>query len=568
MVREGAHEAVNVMSQPTLAGWISHTKDLLQATCTETEGFWHTKNAERFLVQPSNPDNAYNLNLDNGQVNNDDKNNDNNNRARCVREHIFTFKEVYDAYLACRKQKRNTINALKFEQDLECNMGRLVYELNSRTYYPARSVCFTILKPKPREIFAADFRDRIVHHLLFNYLNPICEKKFIYDSFACRKNKGTLAATKRLQTQTRKVTNNNQHHAFYLQLDIHNFFMSIDKEILFQLIQKHLKDKTYYWLAKKLIFHDPTKEYINKTPKELKHKVPEHKSLPNQKQHTGLPIGNLTSQFFANVYLNELDQYVKHTLKAKQYIRYVDDFVLLHENKNILHKWKVQIEHFLQTKLHLKLKPLIKIQPISNGINFVGCIIRPTYLLPRNRNVHTVKQTIQKQYSLCLQQHETYRSYSYEPIQVLIKSLNSHLGYFRHHSHKIILQRIKQHFPFLQLFLNFHSYSVSSYWNNSLTNFNKQNSFFNRITKPHMLCIQVGKYFRIVDNSALFMAKLCKKSFLETKSYTYIDLPKSTILHYMSVILQSYTFCVFVVQRKVNSIIYRELDSLCTKKLL
>jgi RNA-directed DNA polymerase len=127
-----------------------------------------------------------------------------------MQEHIFTFDEVYQAYLACRKQKRNTINALRFEVDLECNLEKLVYELNNKKYSPARSVCFTILEPKPREIFAADFRDRIVHHLLFNYLNPIYEKKFIYDSFACRKNKGTLASVKRVQKYLRKITQNNK----------------------------------------------------------------------------------------------------------------------------------------------------------------------------------------------------------------------------------------------------------------------------------------------------------------------------------------------------------------------
>ena len=176
-------------------------------------------------------DNAYKINMNNGNINNNNKNN--NNYVRCVREHEFTFQELYKAHKDCRKRKRNTINALKFEVDLESSLEELLISLNNKTYKPTRSVCFSITDPKPREVFAADFKDRVIHHLLYNHLNPIYEKIFIYDSFACRKDKGTLRAVQRLQSFTRKITNNSKDKVCYLQLDIHNFFMSIDKEILF-----------------------------------------------------------------------------------------------------------------------------------------------------------------------------------------------------------------------------------------------------------------------------------------------------------------------------------------------
>jgi RNA-directed DNA polymerase len=128
--------------------------------------------------------------MNNGNINNNNKTND--KQVRCVREHEFTFEELHEAYISCKKNKRNTINALKFEIDLESNLQMLVDSLNNKTYKPTRSVCFSITDPKPREVFAADFKDRVVHHVLYNHLNPIYEKIFIYDTFACRKNSSKI----------------------------------------------------------------------------------------------------------------------------------------------------------------------------------------------------------------------------------------------------------------------------------------------------------------------------------------------------------------------------------------
>jgi len=151
---------------------------------------------------------------------------------------IFTFEKLYQAYLDCRRTKRKTMNALKFEWNLERNLFQLQKELEERTYQPGRSICFVVKEPSPREIFAASFRDRIVHHLLIREVLGAGEKRFVFDSFACRKEKGTHAAIKRLRSFIRRITKNYRENAFYLQLDISGFFMAINHSILYSLFEK------------------------------------------------------------------------------------------------------------------------------------------------------------------------------------------------------------------------------------------------------------------------------------------------------------------------------------------
>lgn len=307
-------------------------------------------------------------------------------------EDIFSFKNIYRCYLDCRKNKRNTINALKFEFDAEENIIKLEHELKNRTYHPSRSILFVARKPKLREIFAADFRDRVVHHVAVDYLERIWEKIFIYDSYACRKDKGTHKAVIRLQKSLKKVSRSGRRRAYYMQLDIKDFFTSINKEILFNLIKNKIKNQDILWLVKVILFWDCTKSFILRDRQAVMSEIPPNKSLFNKRNKRGLPIGNLTSQFFANVYLNELDQFAKHVLKAKYYIRYVDDFVLLSPNREKLIEWRGAIEDFLATRLNLKLHPKRKhLQPISNGINFLGYISRRDYILVRRRVINSLK---------------------------------------------------------------------------------------------------------------------------------------------------------------------------------
>lgn len=181
---------------------------------------------------------------------------------------IFSFRSLYDAYITCRRGKRNTINALRFEVKLLENIYSLSESLSNGNYKPSRFVCFITHKPKFREIFAADFRDRVVHHLLFHRLEGIFEPKFIYDSFACRKKKGTHAAVKRLKSFMNRVTRGGRISAWFMQLDIRSFFMGIDREILLKIIEKHTKVKALVDLSRIIVNHNCTDGYIYKGNKE------------------------------------------------------------------------------------------------------------------------------------------------------------------------------------------------------------------------------------------------------------------------------------------------------------
>jgi RNA-directed DNA polymerase len=318
------------------------------------------------------------------------------NREKIIAaEKIFSYENLLKQYYQCRKRKRNTINAIKFEMNLENELLKLQKELETQIYNPGRSIYFVVTKPKPREIFAAGFRDRVVHHVLVDYLEPIWEPKFIDQSYSCRKKRGAHKAIEDLKKYLRIITNNHRRPAYYLQLDIRSFFMSLDKDILFALINKRVKNSKVLWLAKKIIFHDPTTNYYCKSKMSLLKLIPSHKSLFGVAKSQGLPIGNLTSQFFANVYLNEMDQFVKHQLKIKYYLRYVDDLVILSENKEELKIWRDRIDKFLQEKLKLKLHPQKQIlQEVNKGINFVGGIIRMDYVLMRKRVINNLRQRL------------------------------------------------------------------------------------------------------------------------------------------------------------------------------
>jgi retron-type reverse transcriptase len=239
-----------------------------------------------------------------------------------------------------------------FEQNLEENLVSLHEELDSGSYRPCRSLCFIVEKPKLREIFAADFRDRVVHHVLVGHLEPQWERRFIHDSYACRWGKGTHKGVARLRSFTRKATANGSKMAWYLQLDVKGFFINLDRNILYQRLKAQEKDPTILWLIRVILF---TKVTENCRFRDARRKdfecLPEHKTLFKARLGCGLPIGNLTSQFFANVYLGALDQFVKHQLKARLYLRYCDDLVLLSENREELAEWERRIEAFLSAHL-------------------------------------------------------------------------------------------------------------------------------------------------------------------------------------------------------------------------
>ena len=302
----------------------------------------------------------------------------------------FSFTELVAAYFDCRRTKRNKPSALAFEQDLERNLARLDDELRSGAYRPGTSICFVITRPKPREVWAADFRDRIVHHLLYNRVAPRFYASFIADSCACIPGRGTLYAARRLEAKVRSITQNWSRPVWYLKCDLANFFVSIDKRILWNLLAPRIVEPWWRQLADTILFHDPRPGAVLHSPAQRMALIPPHKSLFNQPATHGLPIGNLSSQFFANVYLDALDQRIKHRLRARHYIRYVDDFVLLHESPQWLNAARADIEAFLPATLGVRLNPSKTIlQPVDRGIDFVGQIIQPWRRTIRRRTRNT-----------------------------------------------------------------------------------------------------------------------------------------------------------------------------------
>jgi hypothetical protein len=306
-----------------------------------------------------------------------------------------TFEALLDAYLDCRRTKRNSVSALAFEQYLERNLIDLHTELLEGSYRPGRSVCFVVLKPKPREVWAADFRDRIVHHLLYNRIAPRFHARFIAASCACIPGRGTLYAGKRLEHDVRSVTANWSRPAFYLKCDLANFFVAIDKVVLFEQLRRQVSEAWWLELARLVLFHDPRENVDVRSTSRLLALVPPHKSLFNAPDNTGLPIGNLSSQFFANVYLDDLDQFVKHRIGARRYVRYVDDFVLLHESAQWLDQALHAVEGFLPC-IGARLNPRKTIlQPIDRGIDFVGHVIKPWRRTTRPRTVATALRRLE-----------------------------------------------------------------------------------------------------------------------------------------------------------------------------
>ena len=251
--------------------------------------------------------------------------------------------ELFEAYADCRKNKRNTMNALAFEMDYERELIQLGEEISSGIYQPGRSIAFVVSQPVKREIFAADFRDRVVHHFIINKLNPLFERAFINDSYSCRAGKGTHTGILRAVRFIRQCSQQYTQDCFILKLDIQGYFMAIDKKILWVMLRQFMEQRyvghdleTLLFLCHKIIANNPIKNCLIKGSRSDWHGLPPDKSLFHSKPGCGLPIGNLTSQIFSNFYMNAFDHFIKHDLGIRYYGRYVDDFLVVHQDKAYL----------------------------------------------------------------------------------------------------------------------------------------------------------------------------------------------------------------------------------------
>jgi RNA-directed DNA polymerase len=345
------------------------------------------------------------VNMNNGNVNNNNANNQ--LRARPVRRAApasecqgeqVSVRELYSCMRAARRKKKPNVNQLKFELRWMENLLGIQKALNTGTWHPGRSTSFIATHPKARQIHAPGFADMVVHHLVVPKVEAIYEPIFIHDSYANRKGKGTHAAVNRLGQFVRQVASG-QGCGWYLQLDIHNFFYSINRRILWAILKNRLvragtSRLVLHVMHALLAKHVEQRGVLHLESSDELLLVPPHKRLENSAPDCGLPIGNLPSQFLANVYMNEFDQFVKHELKAQRYLRYVDDFVLVHRDRAQLERWLVQIEQFLSDRLHLKLKADIRLRPLRAGCDFLGYVAFPTHTLVRRRVVKHAEQAM------------------------------------------------------------------------------------------------------------------------------------------------------------------------------
>lgn len=344
--------------------------------------------------------------------------------------------DLFQAYYDARRNKRNTPSQLRFELNLETNLITLYHELRDRRYRPSPSVCFVVQDSVKREVFASEFRDRVVHHLYYNYVSPLFDRQFIYDSYSCRKGKGTLLGIERLEHHIRSVSRNYTREAYILKLDIRGYFMAINRaklrDMVYEMIDRvHLPEENrdmVMYLTDIITQKDPLQgAKIRGNPHDWDD-LPPTKCLSCSPRGVGMPIGDLTSQLFSNVFLNKLDWYVTATLGFKHYGRYVDDFYIVDEDRERLKSTIPRIAELLGS-MGLALHPKkIRLQNVKRTTCFLGAVISPFYR-------HCSSRTMRK----FLRYKQAYKYIIEKAINVAqlnvshcLSSMNSYYGYLKH----------------------------------------------------------------------------------------------------------------------------------------
>ena len=348
------------------------------------------------------------------------------NRYGNLWQQITDFENLFIATRQAQRGKRFRSNVLAFNYRLEQNLAQIQQELQSQIYQPGAYRSFRIFEPKPRLISAAPYRDRIVHHALCNVIAPIFERTFVADSYANRLGFGTHRALQRFTAFARS-------YRYILQCDIRKYFPSIDHEILKTILRRKIKCSQTLWLIDTIIDHSNEQEPV------FEYFPGDTLLTPFERRH-GLPIGNLTSQFFANCYLNGFDHFVKEQLKSACYLRYVDDFVLFSDDRSFLASARQAIEQYLTT-LRLKIHP-IKSQLFETryGANFVGFRVLPDCIRVRNDNLRRSRRR--------LRQLQAAYANSEIDLQQLNQSLQSWIAHLNHADSYRLQQAIAQSWSF------------------------------------------------------------------------------------------------------------------------
>lgn len=326
---------------------------------------------------------------------------------------IISLENLFEAWREFRKGKRGKFDVQQFEFNLEDNLFELHSDLANGIWRHSHYTVFNVCDPKLRRIHKACVRDRVLHHALFRVLYPIFDKSFIWDSYSCRIGKSTHRAVNRLEEFCRKTSHNHCQTIFALKCDVKKFFDSVDQNILLRLIRKKITDEKVLELVSDIIG-----------------------SFEKDKSR-GLPLGNVTSQLFANIYLNELDQFIKHNLRIKHYLRYCDDFIILGEDRKCLEELTSQINIFLSVNLKLLLHPdKIVIRKFNQGIDFLGYIVLPYHRILRTKTKRRILRKIACKY-------KDLQDNLISP-EFFNQSLQSYFGVLKHCRGYKIYQKIKK----------------------------------------------------------------------------------------------------------------------------
>jgi retron-type reverse transcriptase len=325
-------------------------------------------------------------------------------------DEVTSFHNIYRAAYRVLRGKRGKLHAGEFFFDLERNLLDLQRELDSHVYCPGGYHTFWITEPKSRMISAAPFRDRVVHHALINIIEPVFERRFFHHSYACRKGKGTHRALQQFVAWARSSR-------YVLKMDIRKFFPTLDHAILKECIRRTIKDPDVLWLCDLIIDNSNEQEPV------IQH-FPADELFTPLLRRRGIPIGNLTSQFFANVYLDALDHFVKERLRVKRYIRYVDDFCCFHDDKQVLSDLRAVISDFL-LRLRLRLNERkSRVRQVKEGIEFLGFVVFPEQLRLKQAAVRRQRRRIRR-----LQHAYASGLLSWREVGMSLQAWNAHAQY-------------------------------------------------------------------------------------------------------------------------------------------
>lgn len=343
---------------------------------------------------------------------------------------MVTTAGLLEAYYDCRRNKRKTASALVYEMDYESRLIALRDRVNTRTYQPGKSICFVVTRPRYREVFAASFEDRIIHHYIALRLEPLFEQVFCPYTYNCRKEKGQLYGINTLKQQIIECSDNYTTDCYIMKLDLSGFFMSIDKQILARLIDRFILDRyagddieDLRYLCQIVIFHQPEKNCERHSPARYWDHLPPNKSLFTNGEGKGIAIGNLFAQLFANFLLNGLDWYLEE-LGIKYHGRYVDDFYCIHRDKAVLlsavPKIRVKLAEYGLTLNEKK----FYIQHYTKGVQFTGSIVKPRRSYTCNNTITNFVAAIRR-----LNNAKDLRQ-----VEHAVCSINSYLGLIKHNN--------------------------------------------------------------------------------------------------------------------------------------